>query len=157
MIKPISITNQTPTNLPPLSILIAISMVKDFIEDRRRQKSDTRENNSLVLRVEAETGRETSDANPLLKKINEAKNVFWRQLRTGDIVKVTRDSYFPADLILLKSSQPKGIAFVETKSLDGETNLKNKMAPKAIDELFENADDLIGNFKGQVVCECPND
>ena len=35
-IRPISITGGSPTNLPPLSILIAVSMVKDFIEDRRR-------------------------------------------------------------------------------------------------------------------------
>ena len=68
-----------------------------------------------------------------------------------------RDSYFPADLILLKSSQPKGIAFIETKSLDGETNLKNKMAPKVIDEMYENVDDLLSDFRGKIVCECPND
>jgi P-type E1-E2 ATPase len=130
-------------------MLIAVSMVKDFIEDRRRQKSDARENNSVVLRVEAgPEGEPGSEVNPLLKKVHEARQVFWRQLRTGDIIKVTRDSYFPADLTLLKSSQPKGICFVETKSLDGETNLKNKMAPKAIEEMFESADDLIENFQG---------
>ena len=36
MVKPISITGGSPTNLPPLAMLIAVSMVKDFIEDRRR-------------------------------------------------------------------------------------------------------------------------
>jgi len=37
---------------------------------------------------------------------------------------VKEDQYFPADLILIKSSDKKGLSFVETKSLDGETNLK---------------------------------
>lgn len=32
----------------------------------------------------------------------------------------------PADVILLRSSDPKGSVFVETKNLDGETNLKPK-------------------------------
>ena len=68
------------------------------------------------------------------------------------MVKVTRDQYFPADLILLKSSQPKGIAFVETKSLDGETNLKNKIAPKQIDERYDDMEKLVDLFKGRLQC-----
>lgn len=48
------------------------------------------------------------------------------QLQVGCIVRVTEDQTFPADLILLKSSLPKGICYVETKNLDGETNLKQK-------------------------------
>ena len=49
-------------------------------------------------------------------------------LQVGCIVKVSDNCNFPADLILLKSSLPKGICYVETKSLDGETNLKQKQA-----------------------------
>ena len=48
----ITITGGSPTNLPALLVLMAISMVKDFIEDRRRQKSDWIENNGLVNRYE---------------------------------------------------------------------------------------------------------
>jgi phospholipid-transporting ATPase len=31
-------------------------------------------------------------------------------------------------MILINSSLPKGICYVETKGLDGETNLKQKLA-----------------------------
>ena len=50
------------------------------------------------------------------------------QLQVGCIVKVKEDTAFPADLLLLKSSLPKSICYVETKNLDGETNLKQKQA-----------------------------
>ena len=53
-------------------------------------------------------------------------------LQVGCIVKIKENSNFPADLILLKSSLPKGICYVETKSLDGETNLKQKQAQQDI-------------------------
>lgn len=44
----------------------------------------------------------------------------------GQLVKVEENSYFCADLLLLYSTNAKGICFVETKNLDGETNLKHK-------------------------------
>ncbi|RVX08687.1 putative phospholipid-transporting ATPase 8 [Vitis vinifera] len=52
----------------------------------------------------------------------------WKDLRVGDIVKVDKDEFFPADLFLLSSSYEDGICYVETMNLDGETNLKLKHA-----------------------------
>ena len=37
-----------------------------------------------------------------------------------------KNEYIPADIIILKSSDPKGKVMIETKNLDGETNLKLK-------------------------------
>ena len=45
-------------------------------------------------------------------------------IEVGSLVKVKEGENFPCDLILIQSSLPKGISFVETKNLDGETNLK---------------------------------
>ena len=44
------------------------------------------------------------------------------------ILKINNDEFFPADLALLNSSANKGICYIETKNLDGETNLKHKQA-----------------------------
>ena len=42
------------------------------------------------------------------------------------LIKVMEDEFFPADLVVLKSSDKGGGLYVETKNLDGETNLKTK-------------------------------
>ena len=44
----------------------------------------------------------------------------------GQIVKIQSEQFIPADILLLNSSDPKNIGYVETKGLDGETNLKIK-------------------------------
>ena len=77
-------------------------------------------------------------------------------MRIGQIVKVRKDEFFPADLVMLASSEPKNLCFVETKNLDGETNLKNKSAPKGIKE-FNDAEEVARLYEGEVICEVPND
>lgn len=43
----------------------------------------------------------------------------WSQVLVGDVVRVREKDLFPADLILLASSNKDGTAFIETASLDG--------------------------------------
>lgn len=45
--------------------------------------------------------------------------------------------------------------YVETKGLDGETNLKIKNVHKTFLEEFKDVED-IENLKGQILCERPN-
>ncbi len=52
-------------------------------------------------------------------------------LQVGEVLKVEKDTFFPADLLLLSSTNDDGIAYVETVNLDGESNLKIK---KALDQ-----------------------
>ena len=52
----------------------------------------------------------------------------WRiaAAQVGDILKTVKDQTFPADMVMLGSSEPGCIAYVLTANLDGETNLKVK-------------------------------
>lgn len=56
----------------------------------------------------------------------------------GDLVKVTEDEMFAADLILLASSHDGGFCFIQTSSLDGEKNLKKRSRPKDLDKHLPN-------------------
>lgn len=61
----------------------------------------------------------------------------------------------PADLLLVQSSDPTGICYVETANLDGETNLKQRQVasstPASDTAVFNPLD-----FKGTIYCEQPH-
>ncbi len=52
----------------------------------------------------------------------------WKNLVVGDFVRIYNDDELPADIIILATSDPDGACYVETKNLDGETNLKVRSA-----------------------------
>jgi magnesium-transporting ATPase (P-type) len=65
------------------------------------------------------------------------------------------DQFVAADLLILTSSEPNGLCFIETKELDGETNLKIKQCLRETAEMNER-EDLLWDFNGEIVCEPPN-
>lgn len=67
------------------------------------------------------------------------------------------DENFPCDMILIGTSLPKGICYVETKGLDGETNLKQKAAKNETNQFCRNEHSIFQNFTGcRVTCDLPN-
>ena len=52
----------------------------------------------------------------------------WKSIVVGDFVRIYNDEELPADVIVLSTSDPDGACYVETKNLDGETNLKVRQA-----------------------------
>lgn len=126
MIREISISNGFPVILLPLGTVLLISGVKDLFEDYKRHKSDRAENYREVEKLS------TSGFVP----------GHWHELHPGDVVRVKKNEFFPADLVLLTSSEEhggSGECYIETKSLDGETNLKRRIAPKEIHETMRSA------------------
>ena len=56
------------------------------------------------------------------------KREYWKSVQVGDFVRIFNGDQVPADIVVLASSDPEGGCYVETKGLDGETNLKPRMA-----------------------------
>ncbi|CAA6665494.1 unnamed protein product [Spirodela intermedia] len=115
----------------PLIVVIGATMVKEAVEDWRRFQQDQ----------SASGGGEFDSTD-------------WKNLRVGDIVKVEKDHFFPADLVLLSSSYEDGICYVETMNLDGETNLKLKQALDSTSSSQE--DSSFRDFRAVIKCEDPN-
>jgi len=84
-----------------------------------------------------------ADANPGVQKkfwgsvLNPNKTVpekarfkkdAWKNVQVGDFVRLYNDEEIPADVIVLSTSSDDGACYVETKNLDGETNLKVRNA-----------------------------
>ena len=137
-IRVVSNTEGIPTICVPLGFIVILSMIKDFFEDYKRKSSDAAENKKVTYVFEKEQQK-------LVKKE-------WYELRVGDVIRLEQNEYTPADILVLSTSEPKGLLFIriirnynnlgvcyiETKNLDGETNLKIKSAPKEISKIYDN-------------------
>ena len=133
----LSPTNQY-TTIVPLLIVLIISACKELVEDYRRRQADTSLNTS-----KAQVLRGSSFA--------EAK---WINVAVGDIIRVESEQPFPADLVLLASSEPEGLCYIETANLDGETNLKIKQALPETSSMVSPSE--LSRLGGRIKSEQPN-
>jgi phospholipid-translocating ATPase len=53
---------------------------------------------------------------------------YWKNVQVGDFIRIYNNDQIPADVVILSTSDPDGACYVETKNLDGETNLKVRHA-----------------------------
>ncbi|CAM5174542.1 unnamed protein product [Eretmochelys imbricata] len=126
------------TTIVPLVLVLTITAVKDATDDYFRHKSDNQVNNrqSQVL------------INGTLQQEQ------WMNVCVGDIIKLENNQFVAADLLLLSSSEPHGLCYIETAELDGETNMKVRQAIPVTSELGDIR--KLAQFDGEVICEPPN-
>ncbi|KAJ3022211.1 hypothetical protein HKX48_006733 [Thoreauomyces humboldtii] len=132
----------SPTNrygtVIPLSIVLAATAAKEIMEDLRRHQQDA-DTNARSVKV-------LSGSQFVVKQ--------WRDIVVGDILRIENGEFFPADMILLSSSEPDALCYIETSNLDGETNLKIRQG------ISETADFLtpedVGRMEGVIKSELPN-
>ncbi|GJU38113.1 phospholipid-transporting ATPase 2 [Tanacetum coccineum] len=99
----------------PLIFIFAVSATKEGWDDYCRYLSDKKANEKEVWVV-----RQGS------KKLIQAQEIY-----VGNLVWHRENDEVPCDLILLGTSEPQGVCYVETTALDGETDLKTRSAPPA--------------------------
>ncbi len=126
------------TTIVPLMIVLLVSAIKEQVEDYKRKSSD----------------KSLNDSRTQVLKGSEFVGTKWINVAVGDIVRVESEEPFPADLVLLASSEPEGLCYIETANLDGETNLKIKQAIPETAHLVSPAD--LGRLSGSLKSEQPN-
>lgn len=134
-LPPLAVFGRT-VSLFPLLFVLFVTAIKDGYEDWRRHRSDRNENNREALVLQSDQFH--------LKK--------WKNIRAGEVVKICSDDSIPCDVVLLGTSDPSGIAYIQTMNLDGESNLKTRYArQETASTVFEGS-----IVSGTIKCEQPN-
>ncbi|KAG7517676.1 phospholipid-transporting ATPase IA isoform X2 [Solea senegalensis] len=126
------------TTLVPLLFILVVAAVKEVIEDLKRHKAD-----NVVNKKECQVLR------------NGAwEIVHWEKVEVGEVFRVNGSDFVPADAVILSSSEPQGMCYIETSNLDGETNLKIRQGLPVTAEI-KDIDSLV-RISGRMECESPN-
>lgn len=152
-------TTGTYTTIIPLLFFVGISIAKEGYDDLRRHRLDKAENNSkatvLNVRKLTSTHSRTGDELSTPSEENVWESIKWQDIRVGDLVKLHRDDAIAADLAVLQVEGLNGVAYVETMALDGETNLKSKVALPILAKNCKTVQDLM-DCRAHLVVEDPN-
>ena len=121
----------------PIVVIFAIAFVREGIDDFRQHQQDkiTNERAYTIIR----------DGKKILIKSQD--------IYPGDILLLQRGEECPCDICLLYSSNLDGKCCIETANLDGETNLKERFAPKQTQQFRE---DQFSSIRVIIKCSPPN-
>jgi magnesium-transporting ATPase (P-type) len=137
-ISAISTTNGRPSILVPLFFVLTVTAIKDAIEDYHRAKSDRAKNLAVY-----QAYRRSDDGNSKSGQTGQWVKEYSKDILVGDLIRIYENQRIPADVLLLASGIDKCThAFVDTKDLDGETNLKPKFVPLNVLKYLKGAADL---------------
>ena len=122
------------------AMVIAFTCLKEGYEDLKRYRADKEINEKETSIYDYKTGK--------------FEKTTWWKVQCGNIIKLKNYEEVPCDFIMMKSSLPSGMCFLDTMNLDGETNLKEKMT---FTETMEMSDDDLLNLKGKIICDEANE
>lgn len=124
-------------------IVVGISIVKDGIEDFIRHRSDKKTNERKIHKIMIKSHLDNSynEVN-ILNTIETDLDIcpsYVEDLKVNDVVILKENEEVPGDMILLNAKIYNGremkcrsFCFIQTSSLDGETNLKKKQSNLSI-------------------------
>ncbi|KAJ3118729.1 hypothetical protein HDU96_009318 [Phlyctochytrium bullatum] len=140
-------------------------MLKEAWEDYQRHKHDKVENFMVSRRlVIHRNGLHGSHEEVSQTKRGGSVNqddlatgwqeLLWKDIRVGDIILIQEGESVPADVIVLFSSHQNGSCYIETSNLDGESNLKQKLALPASQALI-NGQNSFTSISYEIEAESP--
>ena len=111
-----------------------------------QKKDEMKSVDDTVLRTQELISRPTL--------LSQWKSSYWKEIKVGDFIFLKNNDRIPADIVIIASSEPDNTCYVETKNLDGETNLKIKRGLKDLSYIKTSAD--CKKLKGFINAEPPN-
>ncbi|KAG1649509.1 putative phospholipid-transporting ATPase VD [Nymphon striatum] len=125
-----------------------------IMEEHGRQSLDT--NKPLMMMMTIIEKSIYSGRNMMLEDLTDDKFELkcWKDVLVGDIVRLSCNEVIPADILLLRSSDEKGICFLETSNLDGESNLKQRQVVRGYSSNCQSFHPT--NFQSKIECDAPN-
>ncbi|CAL5206769.1 unnamed protein product [Lathyrus oleraceus] len=121
----------------PLIFIFAVSASKEAWDDYNRYLSDKKANQKEVWVVRKG-----------VKKLIQAQDI-----HVGNIIWLRENDEVPCDLVLIGTSDPQGVCYIETSALDGETDLKTRVIPSACMGIDV---ELLHKIKGVIECPSPD-
>ncbi|XP_055833092.1 phospholipid-transporting ATPase 2 isoform X1 [Solanum dulcamara] len=121
----------------PLIFIFAVSATKEAWDDYNRYLSDKKANEKEIWVVRKG-----------IRKHIQAQDVC-----VGNIVWLRENDEVPCDLVLIGTSDPQGLCYVETAALDGETDLKTRVVASACMGIDS---ELLHKIKGVIECPVPD-
>lgn len=127
----ISTTQGVPDVYLPLVFILCVSGVRAAFDDYAKHSEDNQRAAKPFLVYNPPHAKDNPTATQ--KRLAAGGNAkapsgyFFKpagSLTCGDIILIRQNEVFPADILIMCTSHKKGHCFVETASLDGETNLK---------------------------------
>ncbi|GAA5862675.1 hypothetical protein JCM3774_001882, partial [Rhodotorula dairenensis] len=130
------------TYIVPLAFVLAVTIGKEAYDDYLRYLRDRSANSAQysVLTSSAAPSPHSHHASSLSTASAPLKPTPSSQLRVGDLVHLEKNDRVPADILLLRTSDPSGTCFVRTDQLDGETDWKLRVAVEKTQALASDAD-----------------
>lgn len=150
------------TYVVPLAFVLAVTIGKEGYDDYKRHQRDVSANSTRYQILDpsasplqphshhATSNPSTSSDAPTPTPI---KSIPSSKLKVGDLVLLEKNQRVPADMLLLKTSDPSGSCFVRTDQLDGETDWKLRVAVERTHKL--NSDGELLGVEGEVYAEAP--
>eukprot|EP00051_Salpingoeca_urceolata_P016661 m.223052 g.223052 ORF g.223052 m.223052 type:complete len:1149 (-) comp18744_c2_seq2:55-3501(-) len=128
------------TAAAPLATVLLITLIRDWLEDRRRARSDIEINGKTAHVFDGVAFADRP----------------WSTIKNGDVIRVDLDETVPADILLLCSANSNGVCHIETANLDGESTLKVREAHSVTHSATGLDMEDIAALKGHITVPVPN-
>lgn len=126
----------------PLVFVIAITMTKEWWDDKKRADRDRELNETIYEKLNLFAGK--------IEKVQA------QHIKVGDLIRVHSNQRVPSDIVLLFTTEAARSVFIRTDQLDGETDWKLRRPATMTQNKILDLIDIAHFSHAEVLCEEPS-